>query len=675
MLKRNTLTNTTLLSALTLAVLLAIAWLVYTPGLKGTFLFDDWANLPPLGAQGPIDSWHALITYLLSGVASATGRPVAMLSFLLDANNWPAPAEPFKYTNILIHLLNGALLSLVSYKLARLLALDAVRASWVAVLNAGLWFLHPLMVSTTLFVVQRMAMLAATFVLTGILCYLRGRCLLVADRLVGGYLWMTFGVVACGLLATLSKENGALLPLFILIIEYSVLRQPSSSLRVTEPLRGWRLWKVVFLYSPVLLLGTYLVSQLPGMLRGCAEIRNFSIGERLLTESRIVIHYLYVLFVPRAYTAGLFNDNIRLSTSLFHPWTTLPSILLIASLLALGWYMRRRFPPLTLAIFFYFGGQILESTFIPLELYFEHRNYLPATFLFFPLSMWLVTGRIFSNRARIAIGAVLLAVMAGTTWIRATLWGHPFEQAVVWARVNPGSPRAQTYLSLYLMRRGDNRAAEHVLERVAASHPSNVMVQLNLVSARCGQGGITDAQLAGARYALATAKVGSRVAYNAIAKFLRYYRTSSCPGFGPKQLESLIHAAMGNQSAMNSPVWRQSMHSALAELRLSQGRTSDALEEFKKSLSADPRAGSALYEAALFGTAHHPKAGLALLRYFHSLKQSPAHGFNVAHLRTMWLTHQHYYVDQLARMKRLLEEDVTQAHSAHASVHSFVHAP
>ncbi|MCO6442370.1 MAG: hypothetical protein J5I81_15135, partial [Nitrococcus mobilis] len=100
-------TDPTLRPALALLALLTGAWLLYRRGLSGAFLFDDWSNLALLGDQGTIDSLTKIISYLLSGFAGPSGRPVALASFLLDANTWPAAAEPFKQTNVLLHLLNG----------------------------------------------------------------------------------------------------------------------------------------------------------------------------------------------------------------------------------------------------------------------------------------------------------------------------------------------------------------------------------------------------------------------------------------------------------------------------------------------------------------------------------------------------------------------------------------
>src|SRR5579859_1790245 len=103
-----------------LGVLLCIAWFAYRPGLSGVFLFDDFANLPTLGAYGPVDNAAAFWRYLTSGNADPVGRPLALLSFLLDANNWPADAYAFKRDNVLLHLLNGALLALLLRRFGRI---------------------------------------------------------------------------------------------------------------------------------------------------------------------------------------------------------------------------------------------------------------------------------------------------------------------------------------------------------------------------------------------------------------------------------------------------------------------------------------------------------------------------------------------------------------------------
>jgi len=166
---------TTLWIWLAAIAILGLATAAYIPGLSGSFLFDDFANLPALGAYGPVDDWVTFWRYLTSGTADPTGRPLSLLTFLLDANNWPADPFPFKRTNLVLHLVNGVLLGFLLARLGCDLGLVATRAAAAAVLGAGLWLLHPLLVSTTLYIVQREAMLPGTFMLLGLLGYFVGR--------------------------------------------------------------------------------------------------------------------------------------------------------------------------------------------------------------------------------------------------------------------------------------------------------------------------------------------------------------------------------------------------------------------------------------------------------------------------------------------------------------------
>lgn len=132
-----------LLPALGLAALLLLTWASYLPGLSGGFLFDDFVNLDALGKRGPIDDWPAFLRYITSGTADPTGRPLALLSFLIDARDWPAEPYPFLRTNLILHLLNGGLLYLLLRRLEAGLAGTGEAAKWTALLATGFWLLHP----------------------------------------------------------------------------------------------------------------------------------------------------------------------------------------------------------------------------------------------------------------------------------------------------------------------------------------------------------------------------------------------------------------------------------------------------------------------------------------------------------------------------------------------------
>jgi len=147
----------------------------YYPGLNGPFLLDDFGSIAPLGNLGGVTDWVTFKAFVFGGHAGPTGRPLSLLTFLIDANDWPADAWAFKRTNLLIHLLNGILLGVLVSKILSALNYSRQDTRWIALVSAGIWLLHPFLVSTTLYVVQRMAQLSTLFIFAGLIGHLYGR--------------------------------------------------------------------------------------------------------------------------------------------------------------------------------------------------------------------------------------------------------------------------------------------------------------------------------------------------------------------------------------------------------------------------------------------------------------------------------------------------------------------
>jgi hypothetical protein len=320
-----------------------------------------------------------------------------------------------------------------------------------AALGAALWMLHPLFVSTTLYVVQREAMLPATFVLLGLLGYCRGREMVAQGRACG--LVLAAGSIAMATtLAVASKANGILLPLLAWVIEAVVLA-PAQPIPAAMGARFAWMRRLVLVLPSLLLLAWLADQAVHFFLHGVGSARPWTLAERLMTEARIVCEYLRLLWLPHPYTAGLFNDAVVVSTGLLTPTTTLAGIVFLAALAGAAFALRRRVPALSAAILFFFAGHLLESSVIPLELYYEHRNYLPAMLMFWPLALWL-TGDGERTAIRRILAVVLPLMLAGMTFLRADLWGDSQQQALVWAEKNPRSPRAQAYAAAAERARG-----------------------------------------------------------------------------------------------------------------------------------------------------------------------------------------------------------------------------
>jgi hypothetical protein len=90
-------------------VVLAFAWFCYQPAISGAFQLDDEFNL---GGLANVDDARSAFDFTFSGISGPTGRPLALASFALQADSWDIGAAPFLKINILIHLVNAALLAL-----------------------------------------------------------------------------------------------------------------------------------------------------------------------------------------------------------------------------------------------------------------------------------------------------------------------------------------------------------------------------------------------------------------------------------------------------------------------------------------------------------------------------------------------------------------------------------
>ena len=650
-----------------LAALLMAAWLAYWPGRTGAFLFDDFSNLAPLGDYGRIDAWWKVVAFLTSGFAGPTGRPLALATFLLDARNWPASAEAFKLTNVALHLLNGALLAGLCAALARALGLARRPAAWAGVLAAGLWLLDPFWVSTTLYVVQRMAMLAATFTFAGLWGYAHGRALLAQGRRRSGYAWMSVSLTLGTLLATLSKENGALLPLLAWVLEALVFDRAGKAREQGGPLLLW--WRRVFIVLPALLVLGYLATFLPGLWTGAAAGRDFTPLQRLLTESRIVWTYLGDIWLARTHDGGLFHDDIAISTGLLHPWSTLFAVLGILGLAGFAAWSRRARGPVWaaagVAVAFYLAGQVMESTWLQLELAFEHRNYLPAGLMFLPLAIALVRAaapRQANAQAAIPIGrwsvwlaAGLLALMAVQTARRADVWGKPFQQALVWAHEHPDSPRAQGYLANFWSQTGNDAEAARLLDAALRRHPRSLILLINRAGVACAQGEAP----AGLRAALLQAAGHARLADNVTQyQFGRLLDgMGSCAVFGPDFDLRLIDTALRNPQAQGTVVQRDLIHRlALRALAHGQTRQAYALDLQALRLPGLP-VGARLRFAVELASAHHPQRALDLLN---AVPSPLAHiqGWSMAALHQRWLRHVGFYQDSEAHLRRVLAREI-----------------
>lgn len=561
------------------ALALLLAWLCYRPALSGTFQLDDLGNL---SALAEVSDTASALDFVSSGRAGPLGRPVALLSFALQADSWPKGALPFLEVNLLIHLFNAVLVAFCLLQLAVAKRVDNSKAMLVASLSATAWVLMPLLASASLLVVQRMTTLSATFLLLGLIGYLLARAR-IEDRPWQALLGMSASLVVFTILAALCKESGLLLPVFALVLEATVLPRPSR----LEAQR-WRAWQAVFLVAPLLLILLQLASWWPYP-ESLARRRDFDAGERLLTQAQILWIYLFKAVLGLPGQLGIYQPAPDIVRSMLQPYALAASLAWLA-LLAAAIRWRRRYPLGALAVLWYLGGHLLESTVVPVELYFEHRNYLPIIGPVFALCSLVVSMR--KPRARIGVGAiitVMVLVNAGCLYGFASLFGSPSTAARYWALRYPDSVRAVTTMASYqLTEEGPYRALQ-TLDEFVLRHPQHAYLRLQELNISCRYLPALDRDLVVQQLRQDLPAVDfTLTAGTMLSQLFDTVAAGNCADLTPDAVAALATILRNNPRYAGDPTYNQFHEKLLAAIARQQGDTATAIEHLRAAIAFLP---------------------------------------------------------------------------------------
>lgn len=444
-------------------------------GLPGFFLLDDFPNLSGLeniAGQGGG-------AYIFDGVASSLGRPLSLLTFWAQAESWPLDPAAFKRVNIVIHLLNGLLLFCILRSLARAVYCKPAE-SWILAL-VFLWLVLPIHVSSVHYVVQRMTLLAATFSLLSILFYVIFR-LRTSHFTASAFVGLS-GAVAIGYLGILAKETAILTGWMLLFIELALLSK-------VRPLSGivWRAWRVIALWLPPVLVFAVVIST--HNIFGDLTKRDWVWSQRLLTQPVVLWDYVGRILLPMPSSINFFNDHITAKRHIDMQVVTS----VIAWLCALTMICARnpRYAPvrtLGLASIWFLVTHALESSIIPLELVFEHRNYLPSlalvgVFVAFYQACQLVRSALICKVLTL-IFLLYIAYVTVVSIIEIKTWSvkERFVTAAVMDR--PSSVRANQQLAEYYAENDMFVEASLVIRKLVEAEPMRPGLMLQLIYLQC----------------------------------------------------------------------------------------------------------------------------------------------------------------------------------------------
>ena len=267
------------------AGLVAAALLVTVPALGHGFVYDDVLLIQqnPLvhGLGRSLELWHS--SYWPAGLLY---RPLTLQLFALEWTLGGGQPAVFHLVSLLLLVAIGLLL----FRLCRtILAAQAIRSAEAIALGAtALFLVHPVHVEAVANVVGQAELLAACF------------AILAVERYVTWRLGSTGGLSApqratlagFTLLAILSKETGYVVPLLLLAVDSTVLRQRASPARRAE---------VYLLQGAAVVVGLLLRLLALGSLAGetpATVFRGLGAGSRALAMLAVVPEWFRLLLWP-----------------------------------------------------------------------------------------------------------------------------------------------------------------------------------------------------------------------------------------------------------------------------------------------------------------------------------------------------------------------------------------
>ena len=572
-------------------ILMAVGILIYANTLHAPFYFDDIQNIRDNNAIRITNLSLAQLADVIEH-APTPNRPLANLSFAINHYFHQDRLPGYHLVNITIHLAAALLLfQLLATTFSLPGAGVEANPRLLAFLAALLWLAHPIQTQAVTYLVQRMTSLAAMLSLLALCCYARGRVDQEANRSHRG--WFCAAALAWGL-ALATKETAVTLPVFIFLYEFYFFQNLDRGwLKKTIP------WGAAVL--AIVLLACYLYTNGHPLetIISSFHYRDFSLPERLLTESRVIFFYITLMLFPHPSRLSLDHD-FAVSHGLTDPLSTLPAVAGLLALLVVACAIAKKERLLSFALLWFLGNLFLESSFIGLELVFEHRLYLPSAL---PLALLPVAA---SRPARlrpflIGIVALIIALCSFWTYERNQTWREPIPFYQDMAAKAPDKSRPHYNLGMALVEAGRYPEAIPEFSQALQLDPRLLMAHSQLAHAYAQTG----------RIDLALLHYGKVLATNpgdaqALADIGVLYGKQGDLATAQAYLEQALRIAPDN------PGFLLNMGTVLHR----QGDLLAAMALYRKSLRFDPANAQAYNNIALilFAQGEYPEAAAYLQR-------------------------------------------------------------
>ncbi len=443
-----------------------VAILVYLPSFNADFTLDDVLIVEENTYVRSVDKLPEIWTsHYWAGKVDATDkglyRPLTLTSYNLQyAISRESPAA-FHIINVLLH----ALLCFVLMRFVNLVFKDLN----LAFLTGLIFAVHPIHSEAVAGIVGRAELLCALFMLTAMMSYHHW----TASKKIKWLVLLLLSAFA----AITSKELGFLLPAILILQEtYTYFTTKKFSFRTPAK---WTAMLSVFVLAGVLWAFRSTITESAASHEMWAEV---SAGDRMATALRTTMEYLGMHLLPLSLSADYWVSEVPIAD--FGDLTVWLSILVIAGLTGLSFFLRKTWPVVSWGILFFFMMLLPVSNFVFAAgfLKAERILYIPSIGLIIVMASVLLRlsqlkqGKI----AAVGIAALMLLFFSFKTWSRGQAWKNNFTLAEATLKTSPDSPRFNNIMGLELKARKRKEEALVFFEKAVQSNPRHVPALVNL---------------------------------------------------------------------------------------------------------------------------------------------------------------------------------------------------
>jgi cytochrome c-type biogenesis protein CcmH/NrfG len=348
-------------------------------------------------------------------------RPFAFLTITINYVLHGEKVFGYHLVNFFIHFLSGLFL-FYWLRLLPLVTFDESKKRWFPLVVAIFFLVHPVQTQSVTYIIQRMSTLAGLGVILSVYFYTKGRLEHIqSGNLKTGLHFYGLSLLA-GIIGVLSKQNAAVFPVVLLLVEYFFIRNSEGKINKNYLITG-ALALVVGLIAVLFTVG------LP------AETTSITRFQYFATQMMVIPRYFQMMLFP----IGLSIDHgVKIVDGFSNVWTVLGAMCLLA-IVIYAFLMLKKEPLVSFGIFWIFITLSVESSIFPItDPMFDHRMYLPLAG--FGIVLWSMVDRyLFTKKPNLIKPAIIsvLLLFSVMTIARNSVWN---SRVGIWKGVTEKYP-------------------------------------------------------------------------------------------------------------------------------------------------------------------------------------------------------------------------------------------